>query len=150
MDDAVKRVREAFDRAGYTVAGVRELLGPVAGAALARDEIVPALRATGGRSALETLTRLFWLQVPVPEGDLADAACADDLLAAGLAERSGGELRAILHVEPLESPQDAGHPGRHLGYVVSDLKVRPGSANSLSPDHVVGAGGASANLAQLV
>ncbi|MDX6431084.1 MAG: hypothetical protein QOE54_3450 [Streptosporangiaceae bacterium] len=150
MDDAVKRVRETFDRAGYTVAGVRELLGPVAGAALARDEIVPALRATGGRSALETLTRLFWLQVPVPEGDLANAACADDLLAAGLAERSGGELRAILHVEPLESPQDAGHPGRHLGYVVSDLKVRPGSANSLSPDHVVGAGGASANLAQLV
>ncbi|MEU5876148.1 methyltransferase [Spirillospora sp. NPDC047279] len=130
-----------FDRAGYTVAAVRELLGPVAGGALARDEIVPALRATGGGSPLEALTRLFWLQVPVDEAGLRD--CADDLVARGLAERSAGELRALLHVEPLEA---AGH----AGYAVSDLKARPGAGVTLRPDHVVGAGGASANLAQLV
>jgi methylase of polypeptide subunit release factors len=149
VNDAVKRMREAFDRTGYTVAGVRELLGPVAGGALARDEIVPALRATRGRSPLEVLTRLFWLQTPVSEGEVAAAfgeATTDDLAAAGLVERSGGELRATLHVEPLESSQGAAH----VGYVVSDLKVRPGSGTPLSLDHVVGAGGASANLAQLV
>lgn len=135
-------VRGGFHEAGYTVQGVRELLGPVAGGALARDEIVPALRVTGGGSPLEALTRLFWLQVPVP--DEALPGLADHLVAAGLAARSGRELRAMVHIEPLESGS------AHLGFVVSDPKVRPGSGTVLAPDHVVGGGGASANLAGLV
>ncbi|WP_315987102.1 class I SAM-dependent methyltransferase [Actinomadura sp. HBU206391] len=142
MIDALGRVRDHFHQAGYTVAGVRELLGPVAGGALARDEIVPALRATRGGSPLEAITRLFWLQVGIPEA----GPLTDDLVAAGLAERSAGEVRATVHVEPLESV--GGDPG--IGYVVSDLKVRPGGEAPLRLDHVVGAGGASANLAQLV
>ena len=79
------RVRDLLLSAGYTVDGVRELLGPVAGGALARDEIVPALRATAGVAAGDP-DRLFWLQVPV------DAARrgADALVAAGLAERPAG------------------------------------------------------------
>ncbi|TDB86152.1 class I SAM-dependent methyltransferase [Actinomadura sp. KC216] len=137
------RVRELLTGAGYTVAGVRELLGPVAGGALARDEIVPALRATGGGSPLETLTRLFWLQVPVDAASIR----ADDLVAAGLAEASGGELRARLRVEPVEAVTDG---GGHAGYVVSDLKVRPGAGGVPAADHVVGAGGASGSLARLV
>ncbi|MEU8341962.1 class I SAM-dependent methyltransferase [Spirillospora sp. NPDC048832] len=136
------RVRELLLGAGYTVAGVRELLGSVAGGALARDEIVPALRATRGGSPVEVLTRLFWLQVPVPAG----AVAADDLVAAGLAEVSGGELRALLRVEPLEAVGGAGH----AGYVVSDLKVRPGSGRVPADDHVVGTGGASGSLVRLV
>lgn len=144
MINALVRVREHFARAGYTVAGVRELLGPMAGGALARDEIVPALRATRGGSPLETLTRLFWLQVPTAADECG--VLADDLVAAGLAERSAGELRAIVHVEPVESVY--GTSG--VGYAVSDLKVRPGSGRRLRLDQVVGTGGASANLAQLV
>ncbi|MFG2018618.1 DUF7059 domain-containing protein [Actinomadura geliboluensis] len=136
------RVRKLLVGGGYTVAGVRELLGGVAGGALARDEIVPALRATRGGSPVEVLTRLFWLQVPVP----ADAIAADELVAAGLAEVSGGELRALLRVEPLE---DVGGDG-HAGYVVSDLKVRPGAGRVPADDHVVGTGGASGSLARLV
>lgn len=135
------RVRELLVGAGYTVGGVRELLGAVAGGALARDEVVPALRATRGGSPLEVLIRLFWLQVPVA----ADAIAADELAAAGLAEVSGGELRALLRVEPVE---DVGGEG-HAGYVVSDLKHRPG-AGVPAGDHVVGTGGASGNLARLV
>ncbi|MFG1997762.1 methyltransferase [Spirillospora sp. NPDC048911] len=142
VSDSLSRVRGAFTE--YTVAGVRELLGPVAGGALARDEIVPALRATGGGSPLEALTRLFWLQVAVGEAALKDVA--DDLVATGLAERSGGELRALVHVEPLESVSGTGH----AGYAVSDLKARPGAGVRLKPDHVVGVGGASANLARLI
>jgi methylase of polypeptide subunit release factors len=138
----VREIGEAFQRVGYTVQGVRELLGPVAGAALARDEIVPALRETGDGSPLETLTRLFWLQVPVPA---KSAGVADALVAAGLAERSGDELRPLLHVEPVEGVDGEGH----IGYVVSDLKVRPGSGGVVRPDHVVGAGGASGGLARL-
>lgn len=138
----LRRVRELLLGAGYTVAGVRESLGPVAGGALARDEIVPALRATAGGSPVEVLTRLFWLQVPVPEGAIA----ADDLEAAGLAEVSGGQVRALLHVEPLEAVDGDGH----AGYAVSDLKVRPGDGRVPADDHVVGTGGASGNLARLV
>ncbi|GAA2620374.1 methyltransferase [Actinomadura fulvescens] len=144
MSDSLSRVRGAFAEHEYTVAGVRELLGPVAGGALARDEIVPALRATGGGSPLEAFTRLFWLQVTV--GEAAVKHVADDLVAAGLVERSGGELRALLHVEPLESVNGAGH----VGYAVSDLKARPGAGVTLKPDHVVGVGGASDSLARLV
>ncbi|NKZ03579.1 DUF7059 domain-containing protein [Actinomadura latina] len=136
------RVRELLVEAGYTVGGVRELLGPVAGGALARDEIVPALRATRGASPLEVLTRLFWLQVPVP----ADAIPADAWAAAGLVEVSGGEMRALSRVEPLEDVSGDGH----AGYVVSDLKVRPGAGRLPGGDHVVGTGGASGSLARLV
>ncbi|MEU4821535.1 class I SAM-dependent methyltransferase [Actinomadura sp. NPDC023710] len=138
----LRRVRELLLGAGYTVAGVRASLGPVAGGALARDEIVPALRATAGGSPVEVLTRLFWLQVPVPE----DAIAADALVAAGLAEVSGGQLRALLRVEPLEAVDGDGH----AGYAVSDLKVRPGDGRVPAADHVVGTGGASGNLARLV
>ena len=135
------RVRELLVGAGYTVGGVRELLGSVAGGALARDEVVPALRATRGGSPLEALVRLFWLQVPVA----ADAIAADELVAVGLAEVSGGELRALSRVEPVEGVGGEGY----AGYVVSDLKLRPG-AGVPAGDHVVGAGGASGNLARLV
>ncbi|MEV0661491.1 methyltransferase [Actinomadura luteofluorescens] len=138
----LRRVRELLLGAGYTVAGVRESLGPVAGGALARDEIVPALRATDGGSPVEALTRLFWLQVPVPEETVA----ADDLVAAGLAEVSGGRVRPLLRVEPLEAVDGDGH----AGYAVSDLKVRPGDGRLPADDHVVGTGGASGNLARLV
>ena len=103
----ILRVRELLVGAGYTVGGVRELLGAVAGGALARDEIVPALRATRGGSPLEVLTRLFWLQVPVP----VDAIPADELVAAGLVEVSGGEMRALSRVEPRgSSPSGSRQP----------------------------------------
>lgn len=146
MGSALDQVRHAFDQVGYTVAGVRELLGPVAGGALARDQIVPALRETRG-SELGALTRLFWLQVPVAERELPPGLAAQ-LIEAGLAEAAASEVRALLHVEPLEG--FAAEPDDHLGYVVSDLKVRPGSGAVLRPDHVVGAGGASAGLGRLV
>jgi len=142
----LSRVRESLLGAGYTVGGVRDLLGDVAGGALARDEIVPALRATRGGSPVEVLTRLFWLQVPVPVDAVpGDAIEPGELVASGLAEVSGGELRALLRVEPVEGVAGEGH----AGYVVSDLKHRPG-AGVPADDHVVGAGGASGNLARLV
>nr|WP_242613988.1 class I SAM-dependent methyltransferase [Actinomadura roseirufa] len=144
LRDPLPRVRAALNEAGYTVAGVRELLGPVAGGALARDEIVPALRATGGGSPIEALTRLFWLQVPVDAGAVKEIV--DDLVGAGLVEASGEEVRPLLHVEPLEAVVGDGH----VGYAVSDLKVRPGPDAAVPDDHVVGVGGASGSLARLV
>lgn len=121
--------------AGYTVDGVRERLGDVAAAALAREETIPALRATREGDTLGTLIRLWWLGVPVeaPRGLPVDA-----LLAGGLVAAEGGRIVSTVHLQPWETG----------GYVVSDRKVRPGDP-ALRADHVVGAGGASANLAQL-
>ena len=109
MIESLKRVRDQLEDADYTVAGVRELLGPVAGGALARDEIVPALRRTSGGSALETLIRLLWLQVPVsPCG-----ALTDDLIAAGLAEWSAEGVRArTIEGAPMTTAAD--RPTRRL------------------------------------
>lgn len=65
----------------------------------------------------------------------------EESAAAGLVTVEGGRVVSAVHLQPWET-------GGAGGYVVSDRKVRPGDP-ALRPDHVVGAGGASANLAQL-
>lgn len=128
----VERLRDHLLETGYTIDGVRERLGDVAAAALSREELVPALRATTGADPLARLIRLFWLGVPVPDVPPA-------VLESGLVESVDGQVRSTVHLQPWERDH----------YVVSDRKVRPGDP-ALREDHVVGAGGASANLAQLV
>ncbi|MER6944551.1 methyltransferase [Nonomuraea sp. NPDC000554] len=134
----MERLREHLLETDYTIDGVRDRLGDMAASALAREELVPALRATADGDPLAALIRLWWLGVPVPAGAVP-AAVLDSVLDSGLAVAEGGEVRASVQLQPWETG----------GYVVSDRKVRPGDP-ALRPDHVVGAGGASANLAQLV
>nr|WP_239161981.1 methyltransferase [Acrocarpospora phusangensis] len=135
--DLLRRLRARFDETGYTIDGVRERLGDVAAAALAREELVPALRATKDVDPLAALIRLWWLGVPV------STAAADlplsELVQCGLLVKVGDAVQASVHVQPWETG----------GYLVSDRKVRPGDP-AIRRDHVVGAGGASANLAQLI
>jgi len=135
--DLLARLRDRLVTTGYTIDGVRERLGDVAAAALAREELVPAERATRDADPLGALIRLWWLGLAVPERRLH--LPVDGLVAAGLLRRDGDEVRAAVHLQPWETG----------GYLVSDRKVRPGDP-ALRPDHVVGAGGASANLAALV
>ncbi|MFG1708259.1 methyltransferase [Nonomuraea sp. M3C6] len=130
----MERLRHHLLETGYTIDGVRDRLGSMAASALAREELVPALRATADGDPLATLIRLWWLGVPVPAGALPPA-----ILESGLVTSDGDQVRATVHLQPWETG----------GYLVSDRKVRPGDP-ALRPDHVVGAGGASANLAQLV
>ncbi|MFI7454610.1 methyltransferase [Nonomuraea sp. NPDC049714] len=130
----MERLRDHLLETGYTIDGVRARLGDVAASALAREELVPALRATAGKDPLAALIRLWWLGAEVDAGDLPTA-----VLESGLVRVTGTRARAEVHLQPWEED----------GYVVSDRKVRPGDP-ALRPDHVVGAGGASANLAQLV
>ncbi|WP_051458206.1 DUF7059 domain-containing protein [Microbispora sp. ATCC PTA-5024] len=138
--DLVRRLRDRLAETGYTIDGVRERLGDAAASALAREEIVPAMRATRDGDPLATLIRLWWLGAPV------SMAAADlplfDLIDAGLLVRLGDTVQATVHLQPWDTGAD------RPAWVVSDRKVRPGDP-SLRPDHVVGAGGASANLAQL-
>ncbi|MCG5215740.1 DUF7059 domain-containing protein [Streptosporangium sp. KLBMP 9127] len=135
--DLLDRLRDRLVESDYSIDGVRERLGDVAATALAREELVPALRATRDRDALGVLIRLWWLGVPVPAADVPlDVA---RLVETGLLVAEADGVRATVHLQPWETG----------GYVVSDRKVRPGDP-ALRHDHVVGAGGASANLAQLV
>ncbi|MDR8408141.1 methyltransferase [Nonomuraea sp. 3-1Str] len=131
------RLRDHLLENGYTIDGVRDRLGDVAASALAREELVPALRATADGDPLGTLIRLWWLGVPVP-ADRLPAVVRECGLVGADGGAGDGMVRAEVHLQPWETG----------GYVVSDRKVRPGDP-ALRPGHVVGAGGASANLAQL-
>ena len=145
--DVPARLRDRLLGHGYTIDGVRELLGPVAGAALAREEVVPALAVAGDDPPGVSL-RLWWAQVPVDAAAVRAAYGADltgALLGACLLTYCGDQLRAAVGIRPWEADDGSGR----YGYVAADLAARPGDAPP-SADHVVGAGGASAGLARLV
>jgi len=121
------RVREAFLAAGYTVDGVADRLGPLAGTALQRHETVPARRATSGGDALDLLLRLFPLQLAVEEGAANAVLPVADLIAAGLVERSAGELRALLDVRPY-SEAVVGRSGQPDGSITCQLNMASASS----------------------
>ncbi|MET0434025.1 MAG: SAM-dependent methyltransferase, partial [Cellulomonas sp.] len=66
----VAALRADLAASGFTVPGVEALLGPVASAALHREEPVPALLATAGDEPRAALVRAFVLGVPVPAAAL--------------------------------------------------------------------------------
>ena len=141
--DGIARLREALAKAEYTVDSVTELLGPVASAALNRNETTPGRRATSGGSALETLTRLWSLQLPVSQAAAQAALPLVDLVDGGLLASDEDSVRALVDVRPYAD--DAGD-----WWVVSDLT--PGLDGRIEPvadDHVLGVSSASSTLAQL-
>ena len=126
------------------------MVGPGAYAALGRGETVPALRATTGRSPLETLTRLFVLQADVAGADLRRALGAVDTLVAR------GVLQPVTVTTSGEDRVGAAVDIRPYGVddtdflVASDLGTGIGGTRGpVRPDHVLGIGGASTTLAQL-
>ena len=140
---AAARLREALAGAGYTHDGVLDLLGPSATSALSREEVVPAERATRGGSVLETLVRLFALQLPVAEAAARAALTLDDCRAGGIVATDSGEVRAALDLRPYAA-DDADW------WVASDLMPGLGDGSPAGPlpaDHVLGVGGASTTLA---
>jgi hypothetical protein len=117
----------------------------VATGALARGETVPARRATTGGSALETLVRLFLLQLTVPDS-AARAALPAEAHELGLVVTGADGTRARVDVRPYAEDDDAAPPW----WVVSDLGTGlDGVERRLPDDHVLGVGGASTMLAQL-
>ena len=143
--DLVPRLREALADADFTYRGVADLLGPVAHAALSRNETTPGMRVTGGGSPLETLTRLWPLQAAVDLAAAEDAlpGLVDPLCVAGLLERSVGSVRARVDCRPYAS--DDGD-----WWVVSDLTPGlDGAPTRVGADHVLGISSASSSLAQL-
>ncbi|QIK67626.1 methyltransferase [Nocardioides sp. HDW12B] len=144
--DVVRRLRDALATADYTVDSVAEILGPVAHAALGRNETTAARRATTGGTPGETLTRLWLLQSSVarPDAEAALPGLLPDLLAAGvLTGADDGHVRAAVDVSPYST--DDGE-----WWVVSDLTPGlDGAPNAVAADHVLGISSASGSLAQL-
>ena len=145
QDELAKRLGAALAGAGFTYDGVAAALGPTAHAALSRNETLPGLRATTGGSPVETLTRLWLLQAAVG-ADAVERALPDlldPLCAAGLLERTVGEVRARVDVRPYATDDlDL--------WVASDLTPGlDGAASQVRTDHVLGISSAATSLAQL-
>ena len=145
----VEVLRTDLLAAGYTVDGLADVLGPVAGAALARDQAVAA-RAVLSRSAepAAVLARLFVLGDVVRADEVAAALAATGVAGArgaGLVEASGGEVRALVDLRPYAAVDAAGDAE---WWVASDLGSFA-TGQPVQPDHVLGVGGASTTLAQL-
>ena len=150
-------------RIGYTVDGVAGLLGEAAHAALARDQLIPALiateaaaRSTPATAALAAVVRLWLLAEPQETGTL-DAALpgirTEGLLELALVEPSGEDrVQAKVDLRPYgwegTSGEDTVSGGGAELWVASDLAAhqRPGV---LRHDHVLGIGQASTTLVQV-
>ena len=140
-----QRLRDALVSADFTHDAVLECLGPLAHAALGRNETTPGLRATGGGSPLETLVRLFLLQTTA-EQDAAERALPGllpGLVETGMLAVDGGRVRARLDCRPYADDE------RDL-WVVADLTPgMDGAKVQVDGDYVLGISPASTSLAQL-
>jgi hypothetical protein len=140
----LRALRADLEHAAYTVDGVRSVLGPVADAALHREQALPADLATrDNRDPAAVLVRCFALGMPVPEAQLDRALPRLQTAGAAalrLVESSGGNVRATCDLRPYGD--DA-----HDWWVVSD-QSEIARGGPLPTDHVLGVGPASATVAQ--
>ncbi len=154
-------LREDLGEAGYTVDVVEALLGPLASAALHREQPVPARRLLArlvderDDSPHATLVRLFLLAQPVTRSEL-DAALpssgTDALEGLGITASSGlrrdDTVVARLDLRPhaAEARDADGRRTTADWWVVSDLG-ETATGEALDEEHVLGVGGASVTLA---
>ena len=128
--DTVRRARQAFDDAGYTLDAVTERLGPHVFAHLAAGERAPLERASSTGDRFDVLARLFLIGRPVVNADARKALrplSVDVWAGGGLVDVDGDSVRGLATIRPL------GGPDNHL--VVHDL----GAASAPAPaDHVLG------------
>jgi hypothetical protein len=137
--DGIDRLRAALSAAGYTAGGIAARLGLAATAAVARNDVRLALRATEDRDRLGTLIRMFVCGQAEPEA--AVAAALDPLplphaRAAGLVEPYADGLRQGVDLEPYGAEW----------WVLADVPAAARPAGPLPADHVLGIGAASTTL----
>ncbi|HEY6738417.1 MAG TPA: methyltransferase [Actinopolymorphaceae bacterium] len=149
--DQVARLRDRLNAVDYTVDGVRRLLGPVAHAALHRNETTPGLRATADDPGpLATLVRLFLLQSPVPASrvDAALPELVEPLVRAGILFRYGDQISALVDLRPYGSVDADGVERRY--WVAADLTPgMDGARPTMTGEHVLGVNSAATTLAQI-
>ncbi|MBM6401347.1 DUF7059 domain-containing protein [Phycicoccus sonneratiae] len=139
----VARLRADLTASGFTVAGVTDLLGPMAAAALDRDQALPAQRATDASDdPRAALVRLFTLGDPVDAPEVAAALPGLGVsggVELGLLAPEGDAVVALCDLRPYAADGADWWVASDLGELATG---RP-----LTPDHVLGVGGASATLA---
>jgi SAM-dependent methyltransferase len=141
--DLLALLRADLVAARFTVDGVAEVLGPMAGRALMREQSLPAERVTADSSdPCAALIRLFVLGAPV---DLRDVQAGlpnvgvGGVTALGLTRQEGDGLVATCDLRPYAADADT-------WWVASD-RAELATGEPLTPDHVLGVGGASTTLA---
>lgn len=149
----IDALRADLTAAQFTVEGVEDLLGPMAAAALHREEPLPALRATAAtRDPRAALVRTFVLGAEADGSAVAAALPTlglDGATRLGLIETAGSgtddRVRARVDLRPYQAADGAGQVD---WWIASDLgELATGGA--LRTDHVLGVGGASTTLAQV-
>lgn len=143
-------LRADLTAAPYTVEALEDLLGAVASAALRREQAVPARRALRGRGEpAATLARLFLLGEAVTREALDGALPrlrSDGAERCGLVssagEEAGDHVSAVVDLSPYRASDDAGEITWWLASDVGELA----SGAPLTPEHVLGVGGASTTL----
>ncbi|GLY14178.1 methyltransferase [Kineosporia sp. NBRC 101677] len=154
-DELVGKLRA--DLTGFTVDAVNDLLGPVAQAALGREQSLPARLAVAQHLAspsqepLAALVAVFVLGLEVPAGRLARAVPRTGvagLSELGLLAAAGPDpadpVRALVDLRPYATVDALGPADWWLASDLSEVATgRP-----LSEDHVLGVGGASLTLAR--
>lgn len=141
--DLIARLRADLVASRFTVAGVTALLGPLAAAALDREQALPAQRVTQhSDDPGAALIRLFTLGDPVDAAEVQRAlptlgvSGAVDL---GLVAPEGDAVVALVDLRPYAADEQT-------WWIASDL-AELATGGPLHPDHVLGIGGASATLA---
>jgi Methyltransferase small domain len=134
-------LRTALGAAGYTSTGIADRIGPMATAALGRNDLRAALSATAGADdPLATLIRLFVCGEGAPPDPVAAALAPlplADAVLAGIVEEWQTGLRAGVEIEAYGDQ-----------WIVSDVDATMRPGRPLPLDHVLGVGGASTTLAQ--
>ena len=140
----VGALRSDLSRAAYTVDGVRLTIGPVADAALHREQPLPADLATRDRpEPAAVLVRCFALGMPVPTEVLGRALPmlgTKGAVALSLVRVEDGEARATCDLRPYGDET-------HDWWLASDLS-EIALGGPLPEDHVLGVGPASTTVAQ--
>ena len=149
----VEALRADLTAGRYLSTRIEELLGPVASAALRRENPVPARRVLEPlEDPAAILLRLFTLGAVIPRTQLEAALPTlgiDGALRLGLVapagEEPGAPLRALLDLAPYSAQDDAGDID---WWIASDLSELATGA-PLGAEHVLGVGGASLTLARI-
>ncbi len=154
----IEALRADLVAASWSVETVEELMGPVASAALAREQRIPALVALHSRAEpAAILTRVFMLGSHEGEPALARALPTlgvDGALALGLLLPNGYEggeavYRAAFDLRPHAATLPGGDGGvEHHWWIMSDL-AESVTGQALQVDHVLGIGGATTSLLRL-
>ena len=137
--ERLRMLRKVLSGAGFTPEKVLETIGAADPGAIRETDVLLLTHRTRGKGPLETLIRLFLIDLPVGSDDLDRAVAPmsvgewEDM---GLIETRNGQARAKVRIFPYLDMVIAYDPPRRL--LTTD-----------GPDYVMGVGGSSLTLANL-